>query len=440
MKHLESAAKSQAPGHADPVVLAQAGPLQPEDLRRAARVLRAAAAEGLVVPSEAASILAQASANMCCRDSARGREMVARIAQRSGYSEELLAESIEALVAPFSNAARLKEFSNKVRRQRDLIGFVMPGNLPGAGLHEIVVALIAGCSLMVKTAASEPIFMHEFADAIERLSPALARRIALFDWGREEPELTAALRESCDRLVVFGDDDTIANLGACADLRQAEGHRSEQFAAFGYRVSGAIVASDSSGGGNRDDAALLARDVTLFEQRGCLSPHHVFVEDGDGSRALEFAARIAEAIEGLARELAPPKWLRLGDAAAVRRVRESARWRGLGGQRVQLWEGSGLGWTVIYDRDAAFTASPGFRALYVSPFSELADLERRLEPVRGRVEAFAIAGRPRADAEIRALLRESGASYISSPGAMQSPPIDWAHGDGAFLRSFVGER
>ncbi len=422
------------------MVLEQVTPILADDLRRAAAALRAAALDAFVSPPEAASTLAQACAEVCRPDTSRGREMFERIAERSGYSEELLAKSIEALTAPFSRA-QLEAFSRKVRPRRHLVGFVMPGNLPGAGLHEVAIALIAGCSVIVKATASAPDFMHNFADSIGRYSPGLASRIAVFNWSREQTELTAMLRESCDRIVVFGDDDTVANLSPSARFRAAiAGNGDECFAGFGHRVSGAIVAADSSMGGGRNDApeALLARDVTLFEQRGCLSPHHIFVEDGDRTHASVFAARMAEAIERLARALPPPRQLRLEDAAAVRRARESARWRGLGGDSVQLWEGAGLGWTVIYDREARFTESPGFRTLYVSPFFEAADLEHRLEPVRGRVEAFAIAGRPRENDQIRALLRESGASYVCAAGAMQSPPIEWPHGDGAFLRSMVG--
>ena len=443
MKHLEAAGESHRREAADRGRLARASLLQPGDLRRAAPGLRAAADDGSITPSEAASILAQATADLCLRDTSRRREMVARIAERSGYSEELLAASIETLAAPFSSAARLEAFSRRVHQQRDLIGFVMPGNLPGAGLHEVVTALMAGCSVMVKTAASEPDFPHEFAAAVERYSPALSRRIAVFDWSREQPELTGALREACDRVVVFGDDDTVANLDASVRLRDGGGgDASERFAGFGHRVSGAIVAADSNGGDGQDDAPeiLLARDVTFFEQRGCLSPHHIFVEDAGGSRALAFAAEIAEAIGQLARVFPPPGWLRLEDAAAIRRARESARWRALGGDSVQLWEGARLGWTVIYDQEALFTESPAFRTVYVSPFFDLADFARRLEPARGRVEAFAIAGHPRANDQIRTLLRESGASYVCGAGAMQSPPVDWPHGDGGFFRSFVGEQ
>ena len=43
-------------------------------------------------------------------------------------------------------------------------------------------------------------------------------------------------------------------------------------------------------------AAAVARDITLFEQQGCLSPHHVIVEDADGYASHWFAERLAIAL------------------------------------------------------------------------------------------------------------------------------------------------
>ena len=68
--------------------------------------------------------------------------------------------------------------------------------------------------------------------------------------------------------------------------------------------------------------------MTLFEQRGCLSPHHVFVV-GDAGQARGFAARLARALERLERRLPSPPRLPLGVSAAIRGLRERARWRAL---------------------------------------------------------------------------------------------------------------
>ena len=89
--------------------------------------------------------------------------------------------------------------------------------------------------------------------------------------------------------------------------------------------------------------------------------------------------------------------------------------------------------------------SPGFRTIFVSPFAHPADLARRLESVTGRVEAFAFKAGSALDApddvaRIRAVLERDGATYICVPGRMQSPPIAWPHGGGAFLRALAGER
>ena len=368
--------------------------------------------------------------------SPRGTVLVERIADSSGYSTPLLAASIEALLAPFLDSARLEAFAHKLQSRRDLIGFVMPGNIAGGGLHEVTIALLAGCGVLIKPATAEPCFFREFADAIARCDGAVGRRIAVLDWERDETALTAAMRECCDRIAVLGDDQTVATF----DLRAANRiGRNDHLATFGERLSCALVVDDRhSIDSESASARMLARDIVLFEQRGCLSPHHVFVEDkhADGVVSVAFAARLASALERLACDL-PPAILRLEDAVAIRSVRENARWRMLGGREVRLWEGSAFGWTVIFDRDSAFSASPGFRTIRVSPFSNLDDLAHRLEPVAARLEACSIAGFDRLNDETRALLQRSGATYLCEAGTAQSPPIEWLHGGGTFLRAFT---
>jgi hypothetical protein len=340
----------------------------------------------------------------------------------------VLQESLAALVKPLSDVRR---FAEKALDRRELIGFVMPGNVPGAGLHEVVTALIAGCAAVIKTALSEPIFFAQFARTLGEVDATFgtrfASRITVFTWGREHADLSAAMKRSCDRLVVFGDDDTIAQV-------EAEGGR--PLAGFGTRVSGAILTREALDGPTalNSMASRLARECTLFDQRGCLSPHHIFVEEAGRARA--FAEYLAKTWE----ERTPRSRLRLlglEDAAAVRRAREEARWRRIGGQDVALWEGANRSWSVIYDREASFRVSPGFGTVYVSPFADVADLERRLSLMTGRLEAFALAASRDHWRPIRAMLERLGATYICAPGEMQSPPIDWPHGGGTFIRMLL---
>jgi hypothetical protein len=433
-----------------------------------------------------AAALGQACARWRDRSFVPRRESVAAIATVWGWSEALLGESIDALIEPFTSVA-LENFASRLPRRNDVIGLIMPGNIPGAGIHEIAIGLIAGCAMMVKTATAEPIFFERFVQTLREADADVGARIAVVNFSRERIDLTATLRASCDWIAAFGDDETIAQL-ADSDGRAAvnESARtasnagiqesapvvsSESLGAggsgaldatvaplpskrrsgepvemgagrltvgFGSRVSGILVAAEmASGMAAPAVAAAIARDVSLFEQQGCLSPHHIFVEAPTGGAAIEFTGVLAAALERCAERMPPPNRYGLEEAAAVRRVREAARWRAIGGDTVMLRESDGLGWTVIWDEAAVFTPSPGYRTVTVSPIRDVEDLRRRLQPLAGRIEAFAISAPATRGERLHAELESLGVCYLCEPGAMQSPPIDWSHGGGSFIRALA---
>ncbi|MEA2679420.1 MAG: hypothetical protein QOK03_1142 [Candidatus Binataceae bacterium] len=375
------------------------------------------------------------------RDYAMRRETVGAIAAAWGWTDALLNESIGALMVPLNRFA-LENLARQVPRRNDLIGLIMPGNMPGAGIHEYVMGLLAGCTLMVKTATAEPFFFVRFTQTLREVDAEVGARIAVLNWSRERENITGALRTNCDWIAAFGDDDTIAQLDAIKGLgRSRESGTGRLMAGFGTRVSGAIVTGELAVGPRAIPvASAIARDVSLFEQQGCLSPHHIFVESSHAGAAHEFAREMAAALERFAKQAPSPRRYGLEEAAAVRRVRESARWRGIGGEAVALMEGRGLSWTVVCDDEASFTASPGYRTVTVSSFGDLPDLQRRLAPVAGRIEAIAIAA-PKARLEsLRAFMEALDLCYLCAPGAMQSPPLDWSHGGGAFMRALAASR
>ena len=408
----------------------------PAELERAAAGLRAALAEPFS-GEEAIGAIAAAS-----RPEAAS---MAQIARRLGWSPALLEASIQALCEPCADVEHLRAIARRPLVRRGIVGFVMPGNIPGAGLHELVLTLLGGAVAAVKTASTEPLFFVHWVARLAEFDPRLGARIAVFNWSRDRADLTQLLQRYCNQMVAFGDDPTITALAAPRhpEIANATGH----FVGFGARLSGAVITATASAAPARDEVARgVALDATLFEQRGCLAPHHVFVADvTGGSEARAFGARLTASLQSLAAMLPPPSRLPLAEAAAIRSGRERARWRALGGHEVALWEGPLPGWTVIYDRDATMTISPGFRTIWVSPFTNPDDLARRLAPVAGRVEAFALASgqgtdRPDGVAAIRAVIETMGASYICIPGRMQSPPLDWPHGGGAFLRMLESQR
>jgi hypothetical protein len=417
----------------------------PTDIDATARLLRAAIDVPLARDRCAAIVSAACRRITVNSDFSESREPATALARHRGWSEKVVHISLEALTEPFRDEPRLAQFARTLASKRKLVGFVMASNIPGAGLHELITALLAGCAVMVKTSTAEPIFFAHLARVIAALDPQLGARIAVFNWPRERTDLTTAMRNACDLFVAFGADATIAQLQP-DDTGESNSRSAADFAGFGARVSGMVLIRGwpRSRPRERDPLWPVVRDIIIFEQRGCLSPHHVFVEDDGDGAARAFAEHLASSLASLPGS-APPRELSLEDAAAIRRVRETARWREIGGHPVHLWESPWPSATVIYDRDASFTVSPGYRVVFVSPFRDAADLERRLAPVHSRIEAFGFGvdesvDPPERCAEIRSVLERIGATYICNPGRMQSPPPDWPHGGGAFLRMLLKTR
>ncbi len=99
-----------------------------------------------------------------------------------------------------------------------------------------------------------------------------------------------------------------------------------------------------------------------------------------------------------------------------------------------------MSWTVVCDPDARFTVGPGFRSLTVTAVRDRADFASRLAPIAGRLEAFALAVPRRERAQWLEALAPAGVTYVCDAGRMQSPPVAWPHGGGAFLDFISGVR
>src|SRR5690348_17219705 len=135
----------------------------------AARIahLRDAAACRPIGPPRAALAIAAACARWRERGFPARRNALARIAEESGWSSQLLDESIDALLAPFTYDA-LAAFASQLTPRPRAAAFIMPANVPGAGMHELAAAVISGAAAMVKVSPREPHFLPAFAGTLRQ--------------------------------------------------------------------------------------------------------------------------------------------------------------------------------------------------------------------------------------------------------------------------------
>lgn len=289
---------------------------------------------------------------------------------------------------------------------------IVSGNTPHAALQSLIRGLLLGARCRVKLPAT----------GLREVDPFLAELPAAL---RASVETAALLPGNwlgeADAVVVFGSDETIAHFRA----RVPAGI---PFQAHGHRVSLGVVFDDPDCASV--DAA--ARDVSLHDQRGCLSPHDIYVREPVRGFARTYAALLAEAMERFNR-IEPRNAPGIGENAEIANLRASYQFRSASDVRTQIWTSEGsTDWTVIYEDDPWFATSPLNRVVFVKPLPE--DFASAIEPARPWLGAIGIWPATPENAERVAAL---GASRICELGRMQFPRATW-HAEGiANLGSLV---
>ena len=288
---------------------------------------------------------------------------------------------------------------------------VLASNLPALAVQSLLPALALRRPVLLKSPSSEPLFAPAFLAALTLREPRLAGAVAAATWPGGDAELEAPLLAAAGAVVAYGGAEALADLE-----RRAAGKR---FVGYGPRMSLAAVELGSGGAAPEALAVGLARDVALFDQRGCLSVVAVYVAGG-----LDDAARLAGHLEAARADLAarwPPGPAAAPALAAVQQLRLEAELRGM--PRASLPPAAG---TVLLEPELALRPSPGLRTVRVHPLPELDRLPEVLAPWRGRLQGAALAG-PEAW-RLAPRLAALGISRCAAPGDLQSPDASWHNG------------
>jgi hypothetical protein len=337
------------------------------------------------------------------------REVAAHLAaaaEQFPFLGSITSHDLLALVhAELGNAEVLDDFQPYGLHSAKAVGpgtilHIISGNTPAAGLQSLIRGLLLGAHNFCKVPSAGLPQLVEFRQA---LPAPLAVRVEI------KRELPAEWLEEADAVIVFGNDNTIAQLRSRIRPGQI-------FLTHGHKLSFGVIFEDAT----LSSAAGAARDASIFDQQGCLSPHVFFVANDP----LAYAAKLAAEMERVhARQ--PRGALSLPDANAIRNLRTELAFRLANDEPVAVFQSmDSTAWTVAFDAMPGFPVSPLNRFIFVKPLPE--DFAEVLADVRPHLSC---AGIWPATLENARTLADFGVSRICPVGGMQLPPTTW-HQDG----------
>ncbi len=305
---------------------------------------------------------------------------------------------------------------------------ILAGNLPGLAVQPLAAAVALRRPALLKSPSSEPWFAPAFVEALGRREPAFLEAYAAATWAGGDRSIEAPLFARAGRILAYGDRATLLDLA-----RRAPG----KLFGYGPKTSFAVVGAlgalgapgDPEAGGSPalgEVAAGLARDIALFDQRGCLSIAAVFTTLPPEELADALAAQLA-----LLAQLWPPGPGEPEALGAVQQLRLESEMRGLHSRFLHPPEG-----TVIVEPELRFVPSPGLRTVRIHPVEDLSRLPVILTPWAGQLQGAALAG-ANTDA-LRPALAALGVSRFAPPGELQHPDTTWHNGGIHPLDALIG--
>ena len=278
---------------------------------------------------------------------------------------------------------------------------ILSGNTPAAALQTLIRGLLLGSWNRCKLPSAG---LPEIGDFLRRLPDAWHEAV------ETSTELPDNWLHEADAVIVFGSDETIDSFRARIAANQI-------FVPHGHKLSFGIVFDDPT----LESAPAAARDASVFDQQGCLSPTVYFVRESGELTVEGYAARLAQEMAAFANE-EPPTALTLSEANAVQSLREELGFRAANGAPVKVFASAGTEWTVIADRTPGFPASPLNRVVFVKPLAD--DLSHVVAPLRPHLSTVGIWP---STVEHAQTVGGLGARRICAIGKMQLPAFTWHH-------------
>lgn len=293
------------------------------------------------------------------------------------------------------------------------VAVVLSGNLFTACIRALGWPLLLGARVVAKAASHDDVLPRALHQALTHVNPEVAARLEVLTFDRTDSTALQSLVEDCDAVAAYGSDATLdairRTLPTDVPLIR-HGH--------GVGVIYAAASALDSPTTTQPWADRIALDIAAYDQRGCLSPHVVFVQEGGAVTGERIVRALVTALTNVENTL-PRGTLTEHDLIA------QSQWRGLMASCGDLVEEPSFA-VAHLDADMpvpSFTG-PGHRNVCVTACPDVPTLLQQLAPLREHLKCIGVAGSNHELSLISDALPASLRPVVCSAGEMQTPAFD----------------
>lgn len=263
---------------------------------------------------------------------------------------------------------------------------ITSSNVPGVGVTSMIRGLLTKSAVLLKPGRRDRVLSTLFLDALIGEDAEVGAAAAVVEWDADDVGVHAGVGAAA-LIVVYGGE-------AVTHWARRHARPSARIITYPHRVSAALV-MDEPEHSITSAAEPLARAVAMFDQRGCVSPHTVYVVSQEASEARAAAVTLAEAVADALSVLdtvLPPGVPQVGESSAFHQLAGTVELEAASGAGPVVF-GAGRRWRVVAEPRPGFKASCLGRFLWVRPLSSIGAVADELSAVASHLQTLGVWGR-----------------------------------------------
>ncbi|MFW5781812.1 MAG: acyl-CoA reductase [Candidatus Muiribacteriaceae bacterium] len=319
-------------------------------------------------------------------------------------------------------------FDNSVHkrfRPLGVVAHISASNVFISCVDSLISGIVTKNANILKMPRTDRFFPEHFLESIKEAdhTGVFSDCIQLWDFRGGDSDVENILKRNCDGIVVWGGEEAVMSYrqGLSMHTRLVE---------YGPKYSFAVIFDDDR---LEEIAENCARDIIMWEQASCSSPHIIFVNTGF---AKQFAGMLSEKLAVVSEEY-PQKRPDFNEAVEIFKWREAAFMASVTGTD-ELYSVNGNVSTVVYREDQVFETTPQARNIIVKPFMNEDQVLKNVEGLGRYISTVAIWSDRRHLLQFAEKLSHLGVYKITAPGFMYQGKNGVPH-DGGYPLSKLGE-
>ncbi len=311
-----------------------------------------------------------------------------------------------------------------------IVAHISAGNVFVGGVDSLIQGIITKNVNIMKMSSNDPIFPILFAESLKTVDETgiLYKSLAIIPWKGGDEEIESVLKTRCNGIVVYGGAETIKSYRDGLGLHT-------KLIEYGPKYSFVIVDSNElMKRGIKNVSRLIAKDVTMWEQSACSSPHVVYINSYDVAEQLLY--QLSEDLEYWS-HIYPKGRIDDDSATEITKLRELAKVE----KAMEISDyrfSSDLKWTVILNKNPSFQTSCLHRTIIIKPVKNIDEILVYIKDMGNFFQTVALVTSDEDAKKISMKLADIGADRFVEPGKMSvrkhGTPHDGSRGLGELVK------